>query len=87
MQLQTRVLAHQLRTEDESQKATVTRAMRKVLGELFERRMKQRQGHLQQLEGRLSKLRAQFKRQREAKDEVIDLRVKTLINEALGIGF
>ena len=61
--------------------------MRKVLGELFERRMKQREGHLQQLEDRLNKLRAQFKRQREAKDEVIDLRVKTLINEAQGIGF
>ena len=61
--------------------------MRKVLGELFERRMKQREGHLQQLEGRLNKLRAQFKRQREAKVDVIDLRVKTLINEAQGIGF
>ena len=87
LQLQTRVLAHQLRTADESQQATVTRAMRKVLGELFERRMKQRESHLQQLEDRLTKLRAQFKRQLDAKNEVIDLRVKTLINEAQGIGF
>ena len=87
LQSHTRVLAHQLRTADESQQATVTRAMRKVLGELFERRMKQRESHLQQLEDRLTKLRAQFKRQLDAKNEVIDLRVKTLINEAQGIGF
>ncbi len=61
--------------------------MKKVLGELFERRMQIRQSQLRQLEDRLTKLRAQFKRQRDAKDEVIDLHVRTLINKAQGIGF
>ena len=49
--------------------------------------MKQREKRLDELEERLTNLRDQIRKRRLAKEEIIELRLKTLANEAKGLGF
>jgi len=68
-----------------------TNAARRKLGELiekcFENDMVQRQRELAQLEKRLANLREQLDRRKAKKQDIVDLQMKVLLNEADGLGF
>ena len=54
---------------------------------IFDKDMTSRETDLSQLEERLTKLRNQLKRRKEAKSEIIQLQIKLMVNEADGLGF
>jgi hypothetical protein len=74
-------------TEDEAKKAELTKQLEGAVAESFDQDMKNREAELAKLEARLTKLRAQLERRRTAKDEITQLQVKVLINDAEGLGF
>ncbi len=53
----------------------------------FEARMDQRESQIEELQKRIEKLKSQLRERREAKDEIVELKLKTLVNEAKGLGF
>jgi len=88
MESKTRALVEKIRkAEDEPERSKTVRELREVLDEHFELRMKDREKQLAELEQRLAKLRQQIDRRRSAKEEIVELRLTTLINEAKGLGF
>ena len=68
-----------------------TSAARKTLTELvekcFDADMVNREKELAELEKRLAKLREQLDRRRTKKQDIMDLQIKVLLNEADGLGF
>jgi hypothetical protein len=68
-----------------------TSAARKALAELvekcFDADMVNREKELAELEKRLAKLREQLDRRRTKKQDIMDLQIKVLLNEADGLGF
>lgn len=61
--------------------------LRELLSKYFHEDMKRREADLQQMESRLKKLQEQLARRHDKKDEIVDLQIKVLINEADGLGF
>jgi hypothetical protein len=61
--------------------------LRRLLAEYFDKDMKRRKTELDEMEKRLSKLRDQLARRHSKMDEIVDLQIKVLINEADGMGF
>ncbi len=61
--------------------------LRAALDEQFEQWMRQREEQLADLRSRLDKLTEQTRKRRDAKQQIIDLRVQVLLNEAQGLGF
>ena len=53
----------------------------------FDHDLKRREEQLKEVEERVTKLRQQLDRRREAANDIIRLRVQTLLNEASGLGF
>jgi hypothetical protein len=72
---------------DEKQKAAITKQLESVVGDVFDLDLKQREAELSKLEARLKKLHEQLDRRRQARGEIIQLKVKVLANEAAGLGF
>ena len=68
-----------------------TSAARKALTELvekcFDADMVNREKELAELEKRMAKLREQLDRRRTKKQDIMDLQIKVLLNEADGLGF
>ena len=88
LRAQTEKLQAQLHHAKDSQdEASIIEQLTKVLDDHFELRMKQREKRLDELEERLTNLRDQIRKRRLAKEEIIELRLKTLANEAKGLGF
>src|SRR5262249_27895343 len=58
-----------------------------LIDKLFDEDMKQREKELADLEKRLSKLREQLERRRTKKQDIVDLQLKVVLNEADGLGF
>ena len=84
----TQQFVEQLRNaKSDRQKKSVEKNLRKHLEGEFEKRMESRQHQLEHFRERLEKLQNELTRREKAKDEIIDLRLKTLINEAAGLGF
>ncbi|MEX2306357.1 MAG: hypothetical protein WD738_02120 [Pirellulales bacterium] len=73
--------------EDDDAKGKAEERLRELLSNYFEDDMARRQTELEDIEKRLSKLREQLDRRRTKKQDIIDLQVKVLINEAEGLGF
>lgn len=73
------------KTDDEKQAAR--QEMSVALLSYFDNDMKSREADIAQIEERIKKLRAQLAERREAKDQIVDLQVQLLINEANGLGF
>ena len=80
-------LVNQLREADDAKKADLTKQLEAAVAKDFDEDMKARETELEKLETRLAKLRAQLDRRRKAKDEIIQLHLKVLVNEAEGLGF
>ncbi len=73
------------KTEEEKQNAA--RLLALVLAKAFDRDLERREKEVSEIEGRVRKLRDQVEKRRKAKDEIVNLRLRTIVNEAEGLGF
>ncbi len=81
-------LANELgEAKDDKAKTAVTDKLKSAVDKCFESDMKGREAELKKLQERLDKLKAQLEKRRSAKDEIVQLEVKVLTNEAAGLGF
>lgn len=86
--VKTQQLCQKLRSDDrEESDDELENELRTVLEEHFELRMQHREDELEKLEERLNKLRDELDSRRSAKEEIVDLRHQSLVNEAKGLGF
>jgi hypothetical protein len=74
-------------SDNEADKEKALTELRKLLNTYFEEDMKRRQEELDEMEKRLAKLREQLDKRRTKMDEIVDLQIKVLVNEADGLGF
>jgi len=85
---QIKAAAEALRDADgEEAKAQATEKLKDLLDKFFEEDMGRRKEAVADLEERLQKLRAQLDRRRAKKQEIVDLQMKIVVNEADGLGF
>jgi hypothetical protein len=61
--------------------------LRNLLDQYFDDDLERREGELKEMEDRLAKLEQQLERRKSKKDEIVDLQVKVLVNQAHGLGF
>jgi succinate dehydrogenase/fumarate reductase flavoprotein subunit len=81
-------LLNQLRdAEGDANRSQITKQLEESVANYFDEDMKARESELSKLEERVSKLRSQLDRRRRAKQEIIQLQIKVLVNEADGLGF
>jgi len=81
-------LVKQLGDADSSaKKGEVTKQLEAAVAKAFDQDLEDRESDLSNLEERVKKLRAQLDRRRRAKDDIIQLQIKVLVNEAEGLGF
>jgi hypothetical protein len=77
-----------LQSDDpKADKTAALKAVHELLSVGFERDLETRESELKQLETRVQKLRAQLDKRKAAKQEIIDLRLKTIQNEADGLEY
>ncbi|MEZ6040508.1 MAG: hypothetical protein R3C20_08380 [Planctomycetaceae bacterium] len=72
---------------DEEKNAVAIASVRTKLTEQFERDLQQREKELAQVEERVAMLRDQLEKRKNAQDDIITLRLQTIVNEANGLGF
>lgn len=72
---------------NETERKTASEAIRLHLDKQFERDLVQREEDLFAVEERVKMLRQQFDRRKQSKDEIVTLRLKTILNNADGLGF
>jgi hypothetical protein len=60
---------------------------RRFLENYFEAKMRVREQQIRELEARVETLRKQLGTRQQAREEIIDLKLKTLVNQAAGLGF
>jgi hypothetical protein len=58
-----------------------------LLEQSFGRDLEHREQEVAEIESRVKKLREQIERRKKAKDEIVGLRLKTIVNEIEGLGF
>lgn len=81
-------LVQKLRAADNDQaKAPVIAQLKKILETAFDFDLKRREKEVSEIEGRVRKLRDQIEKRKKAKEDIITLRLKTIANEADGLGF
>ena len=73
-------------SEDEKRRKATADELRELLNTAFELDYEQRNKELAKLEKRVSKLRNQLSRRKDAREDIIDVRVKSLLYEVEGIG-
>ena len=75
----------QATTPEEKQQAT--EALGRLLGEYFDSDMQRRQADLDKVRERVARLEELLSKRQAAKQEIIDLQLKTMVNESEGLGF
>lgn len=73
--------------KSDSEKTSAANELSKVLEKSFQRDLDRRERQISDVEARVKKLRDQIDKRKKAKDEIISLRLKTILNEADGLGF
>jgi hypothetical protein len=73
--------------KNDAEKTSATNEISQVLEKWFKRDLERRESQVSEIETRVKKLRDQIEKRKKAKDEIINLRVKTIVNEADGLGF
>ncbi len=73
--------------KNDAEKTSATNEISQVLEKWFKRDLDRRENQISEIETRVKKLRDQIDKRKKAKDEIINLRLKTIINEADGLGF
>lgn len=69
------------------EKAAATKELRDGLGKEYESSIEQYEAKIKRMEDRLAAVRKGLTRRKDAKDEMIELRLKTLLHEADGLGW
>src|SRR6202035_763882 len=69
------------------EKEAATKEVMQQLEKSFTHDLERREQEVSDIESRVKKLRDQIDKRRKAKDEIISLRLKTIINETQGLGF
>jgi hypothetical protein len=69
------------------EKETAKKELLQRLEQSFARDLEHREKELAEIESRVKKLREQIERRKKAKDEIVGLRLKTIVNESEGLGF
>jgi hypothetical protein len=73
--------------EDDDDRDEAQEKLSELLDEYFEQDMKRREEELAAVEKRVKQLRALLERRREKKEDIINLQIDVLRNEADGLGF
>lgn len=73
-------------SEPEAQK-TATDTIQQQLSEQFDLDLKQREKELADVEAKVKSLREQLDKRKAAREDIISLRLKTITNDAAGLGF
>jgi len=73
------------KTEDEKQ--VMKSDLKKNLLDYFEKELAERESKLKPLEDRVKKLRGQIDKRRAAKEEIVDLQLQLILNQAEGLGY
>jgi hypothetical protein len=71
----------------DGEKTAATKEVSELLEKSFQRDLERREKQIVEVEARVKKLRDQIEKRKKAKDEIISLRLKTIVNEADGLGF
>lgn len=69
------------------EKQAAREQLRKLLAEIFAQDMQMREQQAAEIESRLAKLRQQYQARVKVKDEIIDLQLKVIEQDAAGLGF
>jgi hypothetical protein len=69
------------------EKEAATKELTQQLEKSFIYDLERREKEVAEIEGRVKKLRDQIEKRKKAKEEIISLRLKTIINETEGLGF
>jgi hypothetical protein len=69
------------------EKDTAKNELLQLLEQSFARDLEHREQEVAEIESRVKKLREQIERRKKAKDEIVGLRLKTIVNETEGLGF
>jgi hypothetical protein len=73
--------------KNDADKTTATKEISQLLEKSFQHDMERRETQISEIEARVKKLREQIEKRKKAKDEIISLHLKTIVNEADGLGF
>lgn len=73
--------------KNDAEKTALTKQISQLLDKSFERDLQRREKEISDVEVRIKKLRDQIEKRKKAKDDIISLRLKTIVNEADGLGF
>jgi hypothetical protein len=73
--------------KEEEARAKAEKKLSGLLNKYFEEDMKRREEELKKVEARVKNLRALLQKRREKQEEILDLQMKVLLNEADGLGF
>jgi len=73
--------------KSDADKTSATNELSKMLEKSFQRDLERREHEVAQVEARVKKLRDQIEKRKKAKDDILSLRLKTIVNEADGLGF
>ncbi|MDF1742123.1 MAG: hypothetical protein P1V19_00420 [Gimesia sp.] len=73
------------KSEEDQKKATTE--LRKALSEYFDVDMKARQQEIDTINAGLKKMEGGLKKRSDAKDDIVDLQLQIIVNEAEGLGF
>jgi len=73
--------------KSDADKTTAKNEISKALEKVFKRDMERREKQIADVEARVKKLREQLENRTKAKDEILSLHLKTIVNEAEGLGF
>jgi hypothetical protein len=82
-----RAVAKLKSAKSDADKTSATNQLSKILAESFQRDLERREHEVAQVEARVKKLREQIEKRKKAKDDILSLRLKTIVNEADGLGF
>jgi hypothetical protein len=70
-----------------TEKEAAKKELLQRLEQSFTRDLEHREQEVAEIESRVKKLREQLERRKKAKDEIVGLRLKTIVNESEGLGF
>ena len=70
-----------------AEKETAKKELLQLLEKSFTRDLDHREQEVAEIESRIKRLREQIERRKKAKDEIVGLRLKTIVNETEGLGF
>lgn len=69
------------------EKEAAKKELSELLDKSFTRDLEHREQEVAEIEARVKKLKEQIERRKKAKDEIVGLRLKTIVNETEGLGF